>query len=122
MPKLRRNGDDLENPKSVSEFSNTMKKRYYNIILLLKKHLAPEPLYIRGTIFYQLHRYNSKYTKEEVLNAISMLSPEEKEIITSRYGEDLNIRIDCKNRKYDYSKVRMVLNHILSILYLQFDL
>ena len=111
-----RNGDDLENPKSVSEFSNTMKKRYYNIILLLKKHLAPEPLYIRGTIFYQLHRYNSKYTKEEVLNAISMLSPEEKEIITSRYGEDLNIRIDCKNRKYDYSKVRMVLNHILSIL------
>ena len=111
-----RNGDDLEHPKSSLEFTDNMKTRYYNIVTLMRTHLASPSKYIRGTIFYQLNNINPNYTKEDFLKAISMLSIEEKAIITSRYGDDLDKPISPKTKKVNYREINKILKHIIDIL------
>ena len=111
-----RNGDNLECPTPSIEFTGTMKKKYFNIVNLMRQHLATSSKYLRGTIYWQLNKINPNYSKEDYQKAISMLTDWEKDIIFSRYGEDLEMPIDYKTRKFSYKKVNQVLNHIKRIL------
>ena len=111
-----RNGDNLELPISAPEFNSKMRTRYYSIVNLMKIHLKTNSKYLKGTIYYQLNKLNSNYTKEDYNRAITMLSASEKAIIFARYGEDLDKPIDPKTRKFSYQKVNQVLNRIIIIL------
>ncbi len=116
-----RNGTDLDNPKSSSEFTNSMKTRYYNIVDKIESNLKYPKKFIRGTIYYQLELLNPKYTKEEMDKAISLLDDSEKAIIVARYGSDLEKPVLSKDRKFSYGKLKIVLNHIINILNNMFD-
>lgn len=110
-----RNGDNLEWPTPSPKFNNDMKKRYYGIVNLIKRHLAVSSKYIQGTIYWQLNKMAPNYSKDDYQKAISKLTKWEKNIIFSYYGDNLDVPIDYKREKYN-NQINKILNHIIIIL------
>ncbi len=78
-----RNGDDLDHPKYSSERVANISYRYGLVVAKIKSIIDNKRI---KTIYTCL----KNYSKQDVDNAISMLSDEDKKIIYYRYGTDLD--------------------------------
>ena len=86
-----RYGENLENPKTNPKWTSKHAARFYSNTINKMKRLLEEPDYQRKKKKTQtIYEYLNEYTREQIDEALTKISENDKELIRLKYGNDLN--------------------------------
>ena len=105
-------GNDLNIPTSIPDWTARDSNRFNNLLQTMKRLLLDPTMTRKSELKLKtIYEYFDNYSKEDIDNMLTKLTPKDKELVTLRFGTDLtkpmiNLNWTQKDQKRFYVSVR----------------